>query len=38
MKKAKFVEFNVSAKNSAAIKLYENLGFNDFIITKRKKI
>lgn len=37
-KKAEFAELNVSAKNSAAIKLYKNIVFNDFITTKRKKI
>lgn len=37
-KKAEIAELAVSSKNSPAIKLYESLGFNDFIITKRKVI
>jgi len=37
-KKAEIAELCVSANNADAIKLYENLGFKDFIITKRKNI
>lgn len=37
-KKAEIAELAVSSRNTNALKLYENLGFNDFIIIKRKKI
>ncbi len=38
MKKAEIAELAVSSNNSAAIKLYKNIGFKEFIIQMRKKI
>lgn len=37
-KKAEIAELAVSSNNTAAIKLYKNLGFKEFIIRMRKKI
>ena len=37
-KKVKIAELAVSSRNSTAIKLYKNIGFEEFIIQMRKKI